>query len=87
MSVLLVDFNAHMGNNRETWLDVIGRNRLADVNPIGVLLLDFCTKQSLPMMNTMLELKDALGGRASGVDKICNGFLKALDVVRHLEVM
>ncbi|TWW74363.1 Sodium- and chloride-dependent GABA transporter ine [Takifugu flavidus] len=71
--VLLGDFNTHIGSDSVTWRGVIGKNGFPDLNPSGVLLLDFCAGLRLSLTNTLFRHKgvhmctwhqDALGRRS-----------------------
>lgn len=57
-SVLLRDFNAHVGNNSVTWKGLIGRNDLPDQKMCGIQLLDFCACHGLVITNTMFKHKN-----------------------------
>ena len=56
--VLLGDFNAHVGNDAQTWKGVIGKNGDSETNPQDRLLLDFCAGEGVSIMNTFFHHKD-----------------------------
>ena len=56
--VLLGDFNTHVGNDAQTWKDVIRKKGDSDINAHGRLLRDFCAGGRLSIMNTFFHHKD-----------------------------
>ncbi|CAF3749773.1 unnamed protein product [Rotaria sp. Silwood1] len=56
--LFLGDFNAHVGNDSQTWNGVIGLNGDQDLNNQGRCLLDFCATSGLSIMNTFFQHKN-----------------------------
>ena len=58
-ALLLGDLNGTSAMTEIPVRGVTGRNGLPDLNPSGVLLLDFCASHGLSIMNTTFEPEDA----------------------------
>jgi len=55
-TVLMGDFNAHIGTDKETWKGVIGRHGVPGLNER--CLLQLCCSNGLRIMNTFFQHKD-----------------------------
>ena len=58
-TVLLGDFNAHVGTDDVTWKGVIGRHGDADLNENGRCLLQLCCSNGLCIMNTFFQHRNS----------------------------
>ena len=57
-TVLMGDFNAHIGTDNETWKGVIGRHGVTGFNENGRYLLQLCCSNGLCIMNTFFQHRD-----------------------------
>ena len=54
-TVLMGDFNAHVGTDTDTWKGVIGKHGVTGVNENGMYLLQLCCSNGLRIMNTFFQ--------------------------------
>ena len=55
---LLVDLNARVRSNYETWFDIIGQHGLGQENDQGIILLELCARFGLTIANTIFSHPD-----------------------------
>ena len=56
--VLMGDFNARVGSNKELWGGAIGHHGTSKMNDNGLRLLSMCAEHQLVITNTIFQLKD-----------------------------
>ena len=54
-TVLMGDFNAHVGTDTDTWKGVIGKHGVTGLNENGRQLLQLCCSNGLRIMNTFFQ--------------------------------
>ena len=57
-TVLMGDFNAHVGTDTDTWKGVIGKHGVTGLNENGRYLLQFCCSNGLRIMNTFFQHRE-----------------------------
>ena len=57
-TVLMGDFNAHVGTDTNTWKGVIGKRGVTGLNYNGRYLLQLCCSNGLRIMNTFFQHKE-----------------------------
>ena len=58
-TLILGDFNGHVGTNRDGVENVIGAFSVGDKNEDGERLIDFCVRNNLTIMNTCFKHRDS----------------------------
>ena len=57
-TVLMGDFNAHVGTDTDTWKGVIGKHGVTGLNENGRYLLQLCCSNGLRIMNTFFQHRE-----------------------------
>ena len=57
-TVLMGDFNAHVGTDTDTWKGVIGKHGITGLNENGRYLLQLCCSNGLRIMNTFFQHRE-----------------------------
>ena len=57
-TVLMGDFNAHVGTDTDTWKGVIGKHGVTGLNEDGRHLLQLCCSNGLRIMNTFFQHRE-----------------------------
>ena len=57
-TVLMGDFNAHVGTDTDTWKGVIKKHGVTGLNENGWYLLQLCCSNGLCIMNTFFQLRE-----------------------------
>ena len=57
-TVLMGDFNAHVGTDTDTWKSVIGKHEVTGLNENGSYLLQLCCSNGLHIMNTCFQHRE-----------------------------
>ena len=58
--IILGDFNARVGCDWRLWPNVLGKHGVGRMNSNGLMLLEFCTQNSLSVMGSIFQMKNSL---------------------------